>query len=88
MTTITHTSNDRQSHSAAPRLSASRARVGLVVDRGHFGNRVSTIWLERRFVSWLSAKHHTFSVRTIRTQFLIALKRTLHQVQQRRGANP
>ena len=31
MTTITHTSNDRQSHSAAPRLSASRARVGLVV---------------------------------------------------------
>ncbi|MCX6518302.1 MAG: hypothetical protein NTV13_06505 [Actinobacteria bacterium] len=31
MTTITHTSNDRQSHSVAPRLSVSRARVGLVV---------------------------------------------------------
>jgi hypothetical protein len=31
MTTITHTNNDRQSRSAAPRLSVSRARVGLVV---------------------------------------------------------
>jgi hypothetical protein len=31
MTTITHTNNDRQSHSVAPRLSVSRARVGLVV---------------------------------------------------------
>jgi hypothetical protein len=31
MTTITHTSNDRQSHSAVPRLSAGRARVGLVI---------------------------------------------------------
>jgi len=31
MTTITHTNNDRQSRSAAPRLSVSRARVGLVI---------------------------------------------------------
>lgn len=31
MTTITHTNNDRQSRSVAPRLSVSRARVGLVV---------------------------------------------------------